>query len=154
MGSLEKILKWIQIFWQVLLIKTLTAPLQHQSFCTILKTQMQLQSSRKVIETLKLIIGLSVFFRTYLRFMKDVSINKCQSFFIKFATLPNNYVREMERKYRQRRLFWGTLDWSVKSFWLYFTWFVNCKITRLWRWREVLKIFGQLFKWQKTRSWN
>ena len=39
---------------------------------------------RKVIETVKLIIGLSLFFRMYLNFMKDVSINKCQSFLIKY----------------------------------------------------------------------
>ena len=39
-----------------------------------------------MIETVKLIIDLSVsaFFRTYLRFMKDVSINKCQSFLRKY----------------------------------------------------------------------
>ena len=39
---------------------------------------------RKIIETVKLIIGLSLFFRMYLNFMKDVSINKYQSFLIKY----------------------------------------------------------------------
>ena len=39
--------------------------------------------SRKVTKTVKLIIGLSVLFQTFIRFMKDVFINKCKSFLIK-----------------------------------------------------------------------
>ena len=43
----------------------------------------------------------------------DKILSKYQCGFRKrfsFAKLPSNYVREMVRRYRQRRLFWGTLD--------------------------------------------
>ena len=43
----------------------------------------------------------------------DKILSKYQCGFRKrfsFAKLPSNYVREMVRKYRQRRLYWGTLD--------------------------------------------
>ena len=65
--------------------------------------------------------------------MKDVSINRCQSFLIKYYPSTCAFSEKgfhlqrclaTMRDYRQKRLFWSTLDWSVKSFWLYFTWFV------------------------------
>ena len=75
--------------------------LRHQCFRRILK----------VIETVNLIIALSAFFRTYLRFMKDVSINKCQSSLMKYypstsavseKLLIRNTSQQLLEKWREK----------------------------------------------------
>ena len=71
------------IFFGTLHIKTLMTQKIMISFQKFWKTLMFLQFLKREHGTMKRTTDLLVFYQTYLKYMKDVSTDKCQDFFMK-----------------------------------------------------------------------